>query len=185
MLLQSCAIRRTTFWAWDATVWRTVLGTTQQAFFEAHHATPSDGGERQALMAVAYLLHCFHDIPSLGEVKRVALAEKVFGKERIAATLLRVTAISAAWGYHSPCEPLMSLVAELLLINQRPELESLTAEFIESIRRRWLGYHNPQSLSFSGGAAPCGDIGSSRHLRGHSGRYEELPRSGRPSRLEI
>lgn len=56
MLLQCCAMHRTAFWAWDATVWRTVLGTTQQAFFAAHRPTPHDGGERQALMAVAYLL---------------------------------------------------------------------------------------------------------------------------------
>jgi integrase len=148
MLLQSCAIRRTTFWAWDATVWRTVLGTTQQAFFAAHHPTPRAGGERQALMAVAYLLHCFDDFPSLGEVQRVALAEKVFGKQRIASTLLRVTTISVAWGYHSPCKPLMSLVAELLLINQRPELEALTAEFIESVRRRWQDSNYRSSLYF-------------------------------------
>ncbi|CAE6840479.1 tyrosine-type recombinase/integrase [Paraburkholderia aspalathi] len=148
MLLQCCAMRRTTFWAWDATVWRTVLGTTQQAFFAAHHPTPRAGGERQALMAVAYLLHCFHDIPSLGEVKRVTLAEKVFGKQRIADTLLRVTEISAAWGYHGPCKPLMSLVAELLLINQRPELELLTAEFIESIRKRWQDSNYRSSLYF-------------------------------------
>ena len=68
--------------------WHKFIGTTQEAFFAAHVPKPHAGGERQALMAVAYLLHCFHDIPSLGEVKRVALAEKIFGKERIAATLL-------------------------------------------------------------------------------------------------
>jgi hypothetical protein len=98
-------------------------------------------------MAVAYLLRCFND-SSLGAVKRVALAEKVFGKERMIATLKRVTDISTAWGYHSPCKPLMSLVAELLLINQRPELESLTAGFIESIRRRWQDSNYRSSLYF-------------------------------------
>jgi hypothetical protein len=66
-----------------------------------HRSTPHDGGERQALMAVAYLLHCFDDISSLGEVKRVVLAERVFGKERITVTLQRVTAISVAWGYRA------------------------------------------------------------------------------------
>lgn len=148
MLLQCCAMHRTAFWAWDATVWRTVLGTTQQAFFAAHRPTPHDGGERQALMAVAYLLRCFHDIPSLGEVKRVVLAEKVFGRERITTTLQRVTTISATWGYHSPCKALKSLVAELLLINQCPELESLTVEFIESVRLRWQDSNYRSSLYF-------------------------------------
>jgi hypothetical protein len=81
-------------------------------------------------------------------VNRVALAEKVFGKEQIAAMPLRVTAISAARGYHSPCKPLMTLVAELPLIKQRPELESLTAEFTESIRRRSLDSNHRGSFYF-------------------------------------
>ncbi|WP_200822639.1 hypothetical protein, partial [Caballeronia arationis] len=42
----------------------------------------------------------------------------------------------------------MSLVAELLLINQRPELELLTTEFIESIRRRWQDSNYRSSLYF-------------------------------------
>jgi integrase len=167
MLLQYCEKQRVTFWAWDATVWRTVLGTTQQAFFAAHRPTPRAGGERQALMAVAYLLHCFHDIPSLGEVKRVALAQKIFGRERIAATLLRVTEVSAAWGYRSPCKPLMSLVAELLLINQRPELESLTTEFIESVRMRWQdsNYRSSLYFQFSRVLAALGIIAAEPRIR--------------------
>lgn len=148
MLLRHCAARETSLWAWDATTWHKVIGTTQEAFYAAHVPRPCAGGERQALMAVAYLLQCFHDIPSLGEVKRVALAEKIFGRKRIAATLLRVTEVSAAWGYRSPCKPLMSLVAELLLINQRPELESLTTEFIESVRMRWQDSNYRSSLYF-------------------------------------
>ena len=148
MLLQHCAMQRTTFWAWDATVWRTVIGTTQEAFYAAHVPKPYAGGERQALMAVAYLLRCFDDIPSLGDVKRVALAEKIFGKERITATLKQVTDISTTWGYRNNCKPLMSLIAELLLINQRPELASLTGEFIESIRARRHNSNYRSSLYF-------------------------------------
>lgn len=148
MLLQHCAMQRTTFWAWDATVWRTVIGTTQEAFYAAHVPKPYAGGERQALMAVAYLLRCFGDIPSLGGVKRVALAEKIFGKERITATLKQVTDISTTWGYRNNCKPLMSLIAELLLINQRPDLASLTGEFIESIRAHRHNSNYRSSLYF-------------------------------------
>ena len=146
MLLQACSKRGTAFWAWDAAIWRTILGTTQQAFFAAHVPTPRAGGERQVLIAVSYLLQCFTDIPSLGEVKRVALAEKIFGKSRVVAALLRVTELSTGWGYRSPCQPLMSLVAELLLMNQHPELEALTSEFIESIRTRWQDSNYRSSL---------------------------------------
>jgi integrase len=148
MLLQHCAARCKSFWAWDAATWRIVLGTTQAAFFAAHTPKPHAGGERHALIAVAYLLRCFNDVPSLGELKRVALAEKVFGKERIAVTLRRVTEVSAAWGYRSPCKPLMSLVAELLLMKQQPELESLTGEFIASVRARWHNSNYRSSLYF-------------------------------------
>ncbi|MFM0030729.1 tyrosine-type recombinase/integrase [Paraburkholderia madseniana] len=148
MLLQHCAVRHQSFWAWDATAWHIVLGTTQAAFFAAHVPKPHAGGERHALIAVAYLLRCFNDIPDLGEVKRVALAEKIFGKERLAGTLRRVTEVSAAWGYRSPCKPLMSLLAELLLVQQQPELESLTGEFIVSVRARWHNSNYRSSLYF-------------------------------------
>ncbi|NMM04467.1 tyrosine-type recombinase/integrase [Paraburkholderia sp. RP-4-7] len=148
ILLQGCAERRTTFWAWDETIWRKVIGTSQQVFVSAHDVKPRAAGERQALIAVAYLLRCFRDISSLGEVKRVALAEKIFGKDRVTATLTRVTDIVTAWGYRSPNKPLMSMVAELLLINQRPELESLTADFIGAVRARWRDSDHRSSLYF-------------------------------------
>lgn len=66
MLPRHCAMRGTSLWAWDATTWHKVIGTTQESFYAAHVPRPHARGERQALMAVAYLLHCFHDIPSLG-----------------------------------------------------------------------------------------------------------------------
>jgi len=148
ILLQGCAERRTIFWAWDETIWRKVIGTSQQVFVSAHDVMPRAAGERQALIAVAYLLRCFRDISSLGEVKRVALAEKIFGKDRVTATLTRVTDVLTAWGYRSPNKPLMSMVAELLLINQRPELESLTADFIGAVRARWRDSDHRSSLYF-------------------------------------
>jgi hypothetical protein len=148
ILLQGCVERRTTFWAWDETIWRKVIGTSQQAFFSTHDVKPRASGERQALVAVAYLLHCFRDISSIGELKRVALAEKIFGKDRVTAALKRVTDILTAWGYCSPNKPLMSMVAELLLINQRPELESLIADFIGAVRARWRDSNDRSSLYF-------------------------------------
>jgi integrase len=148
MMLKSFATRGTACWAWDAPTWCTVLGVTQQAFFAAHPPTPHSGGERHVLIAVAYLLRCFTDIPALGEVQRVPLAEKIFGKERIAVCLKHVEAISAGWGYRGQSKPLMSLVAELFLINQRPELELLSVELLESIRTRWQDSNYRSSLYF-------------------------------------
>jgi integrase len=146
MVLKWCAKTGTTFWSWDTTTWRTLLGTTQQAFFAAHVPRPHAGGERHALIAVAYLLRCFSDIPALGEIKRVALAEKIFGRGRIAHSLKRITDLSVGWGYGGRSEPLMSMVAELLLINQRPELEALSAELIKSAKERWPASHYRSAL---------------------------------------
>jgi hypothetical protein len=42
----------------------------------------------------------------------------------------------------------MSLVAELLLINQRSNLKSLTGEFIESTRVHWRNSNYRSSLYF-------------------------------------
>lgn len=148
ILLHHCGEQKTTFWAWNETVWRKVIGTSQQAFFSAHYVMPRAGGEREALIAVAYLLHCFSDISCLAKVKRVALAEKIFGKDRVTATLKQVMDTATTWGYRSPNKPLMSMVAELLLMNQQPELESLTAEFIGSVRARWCDSTQRSSLYF-------------------------------------
>jgi hypothetical protein len=90
MVLKQRALLGTAYWAWNAAPWCEILGTTPQAFFAAHAPKPHDGGERRVLIAVAYLLRCFTDIPALGEVKRVALAEKIFGQARITSALQRV-----------------------------------------------------------------------------------------------
>ena len=148
MILRQCGLLGSAFWAWDNARWCKLLGTTQQAFFAAHAPRPQCGGERHVLIAVAYLLRCFSDIPSLGEVQRVALAEKIFGKQRIANALQRVTDVATGWGYRVGCKPLMSLIAELFLINQRPELESISVELIESVRTRWQDSNYRSSLYF-------------------------------------
>jgi integrase len=148
MVLKQCGALGCAYWAWDSTTWCRILGTTQQAFFAAHVPKPLCGGERQVLIAATYLLRCFNDIPALGEVKCVALAEKIFGKERIAGALQRVQAVTAGWGYRAPCQPLMSLAAELFLIHQRPELESLSLELLESVRTRWQDSSYRSSLYF-------------------------------------
>jgi hypothetical protein len=145
MVLKWCAKTGTTFWSWDTTTWRTILGTTQQAFLPPTCRHPR-WGRTHTLIAVAYFLHCFSDIPALGEIKRVALAEKILGRERIAHSLKRTTDLSVGWGYGGRSEPLMSMVAELLLINQRTELEALSAELIKSAKERWPASHYRSAL---------------------------------------
>ncbi|MFM0416024.1 MULTISPECIES: tyrosine-type recombinase/integrase [Paraburkholderia] len=137
ILLHQCARQETSFWAWDDTVWREMIGTSQRSLALANHVITCAGGEREALIAVAYLLQCLNDTSCFKGLKRAALAEKVFGKDHVTATLKRVTDIAAKWGYRSSNKLLMSMVAELLLMNRQPDLESLTAELIEEARVRW------------------------------------------------
>lgn len=148
MVLQQCGQLGSAFWAWDASTWCRILGTSQQSFFAAHVPTPKCGGERQVLIAVAYLLRCFLNIPDLGQVKRVALAKKIFGSERIERVLQKIETVITGWGYCSQCKPLKSLVAELFIINQRPELEALSLEVLETARTRWLDSNYRSSLYY-------------------------------------
>jgi integrase len=135
ILLDHCARQNRAFWGWDSTAWREVIGASQRALVSANSI--ASGGEREVLIAVAYLLQCINDTSCFKGVKRLALAELVFGKEQVAATLKRVTDTAETWGYRGPNKQLTSMVAELLLMNGRPELESLTAEVVKEARNRW------------------------------------------------
>ena len=179
MVLKQCALLDSAFWNWDANTWCRILGARQKAFFAAHVPKPLCGGERHVLIATAYLLRCFHDIPALGEVQRVGLAEKIFGVERIASALRRVQVVTAGWGYCAQSLPLMSLVAELFLIQQRPELESLSIELLESVRTRWENSNYRSSLYFqlSRVLAALGIIAGEPKIRNRSNR--ELARQTR------
>lgn len=179
MVFKQCALLDCAYWAWDTATWCRILGTTQQGFFAAHVPKPHCGGERHVLIAAAYLLRCFNDIPALGEVSRVALAEKIFGVERIAGALQRVQAVTAGWGYRAQCQPLMSLVAELFLIQQRPELESLSLDLLESVRIRWQDSNYRSCLYFqlARALAALGIIAGEPKVRNRSNR--ELARQVR------
>jgi hypothetical protein len=86
------------YWAWSSETWIEMLGQDQRAFFAAHPRWDR-GDLRQHMIAIAYLLHCFDDLPRLGQFERVTLALKVFGQARIAAAVTTVTEVLAGWGY--------------------------------------------------------------------------------------
>ena len=93
--------------------------------------------------------------------------------------LRRVQAVTAGWGYRAQCQPLMSLVAELFLIQQRPELESLSLDRLESVRTRWQDSNYRSSLYFqlARALAALGIIASEPKIRNRSNR--ELARQVR------
>jgi hypothetical protein len=62
LLLRMCAREGQPFWAWEHPTWLRVLGTSREEFFTIHK--PGNLTEiRQYIIAAAYLLDCFRDLP--------------------------------------------------------------------------------------------------------------------------
>jgi hypothetical protein len=89
LLLRMCAREGQPFWAWEHPTWLRVLGTSLEDFFTIHKPG-NQTGIRQYVIAAAYLLDCFRDLPALGGIEMVKLAYKVFGRERLEANLAPV-----------------------------------------------------------------------------------------------
>jgi hypothetical protein len=135
------------YWAWSSETWIEVLGQDQRAFF-ASHPRWDRGDLRQHMIAIAYLLHCFDDLPRLGQFERVTLALKVFGQARIAAAVTTVTEVLAGWGYadHGAGRGISRVLCEALLANRSPELSDLTVELLDDLRRRFSPGAVPTSI---------------------------------------
>jgi len=134
-LLRACHREQCAFWGWPQATWRRILGHTQAQFF-CENGPLVDGGGRQYMIAVAYLLGCFRQVRLLGNFDRVALARKVFGHQAVEAGLQPVQELLSGWGYAAAQNTaLMSTVCEALLLNQSPHLHDLTAEGLEVFRR--------------------------------------------------
>lgn len=129
--------RQRAYWAWDDEEWsRTIAGETAGAHgFGEHEKTQM----RRPLRAAAYLLCGYEDLRSCGQFKALTFAKKVFG-ERFEETYLRIRRGMEALGYgsYSLGEPLLTLVAQLMLASRTPRLEDLSAEKLEEIREHHL-----------------------------------------------
>lgn len=135
-ILRQCVREQSAFWGWSASTWRRVLGATQRDF----RAVQPAWVERQVrhyLIALPYLLHCLHDLRPLGNYKRVALAEKVFGRALVQATVARVAGVLAGWGYQNAQagRAFPRALCETLLHNRSPRLEDLRPALLEDLRR--------------------------------------------------
>ncbi|TME07409.1 MAG: hypothetical protein E6I80_11670 [Chloroflexi bacterium] len=98
LFLRMCARDGRPFWAWEQETWIRVLGTSTASFFAMHKpGNPTD--LRQYIIAVAYLLNCFSDFQALGGIEMASLVYKVFGRERVEATIAPILAVNAQWGY--------------------------------------------------------------------------------------
>ncbi len=133
LLLRMCARDGRPFWSWEHATWLAVLGTSRDGFSTMHQ--PGASTElRQYVIAAAYLLNCFRDLQALGGIETALLAHKVFGRERVEATIVPILAVNAQWGYSQRDEAAFrSVIAEVLLLNGNPDASHLTLPFLEHV----------------------------------------------------
>jgi hypothetical protein len=134
LLLRMCAREGQPFWACEHPTWLRVLGMSLEDFFTIHKPG-NQTGIRQYVIAAAYLLGCFRDLPALGGIEMVKLAYKVFGRERLEANLAPVVGVNEQWGYSQGgrVAALRSLVAEVLLLNGNPNIREITLPFLQHL----------------------------------------------------
>lgn len=156
LLLYHCRTEGQSFWGWSSATWVRLLGRTQAAYLAAHPAWVSREA-RQSLIAIAYMLGCWTELPALGEFQRVPLAGKVFGQARLAATLETVHTVLAGWGYRglAPSSAGASLLCDALLANASPRLADLSAAVLARCgacrpERRALVYQLQRALAALG-----------------------------------
>jgi hypothetical protein len=137
-LLLDTLARGEPYWAWSSETWVGVLGQDQRSFFAAHPRLDR-GDLRQHMIAIAYLLQCFIDLPRLGQFERETLALKVFGRPHVAAAVTAVTEVLAGWGYadHGVGRGIRRVLCEALLVNRSPLLGDLTVEVLDDLRQRF------------------------------------------------
>ena len=132
-LLRACHRERSAYWGWSAEVWCRILGRSQAEYLQENKSVGR--GERQHMIAVAYLLGCFRQLRLLGNYDRASLARKVFGPTAVVAAVQPVEALLSGWGYAAAGNTdLASVVCEALLLNHSPDLRDLTAERLEEFR---------------------------------------------------
>jgi integrase len=148
LLLRTCAREERIFWEWDHATWLRVLGPTQVAFFQ-EHALPNITDIRQQVMAAAYLLQCFQDVQVLGGYDRRSLANKVFGSERVTATLRTIEETALGWGYSIHYQnAFRGVISEVLLVHGHPELEGVTLDLLERLRSAPEIAHGRRTMLF-------------------------------------
>jgi integrase len=135
VLLRTCAVEQSPYWAWSSATWVRTLGATQAAFHAAHPPWV-DRQVRHYLIALAYLLDCFTDLLPLGNYKRLALAEKIFGPARIRAAVDRLATVLCGWGYQNAQtgRAIPRVLCEVLLVNRSPRLSDLSPAVLDRLR---------------------------------------------------
>lgn len=98
VMLLRCAQTGRSYWAWTDEEWAGLLGRDQDDYRKAAPAW-ADDAVRPYLAAHAFLLGGFTNFCQLGRLRRLTLAWRVFGRDRVDGEIGRIRSVLAAWGY--------------------------------------------------------------------------------------
>ena len=131
LVLSRCMEEGTAYWGWPEEAWVRLIGEDRHAF-----ARPWPGWVDQTVrpyvVAYGYLLCDFGAFHRLGAFNRIALVERVFGREAVGAVLDAIFSKLEGWGYRraGADERLRTVVVQALLVNRSARLEDLTTESV-------------------------------------------------------
>ena len=140
VVLLRCAETGRTYWSWADEDWAGLLGQDQQGFRKAAPGW-ADDAVRPHLAAHAFLIGGFADFYRLGGFSRLALAWRVFGRDRVDGEIARIRSVLAGWGYQlgRDGDQMLPMVAcQMFLLNRSPHLDELSTGLFERARRERL-----------------------------------------------
>ncbi len=168
LVLLRCAEDNSAFWGWSDEDWAGLIGTSA-AEFERPWPGWIDGTIRPYITSYAYLLSGFTAFHQLGNVDKLPVAWRVFGRDAVDHAIKRIGEVLGTWGYRSGRphdDRLPTVICLALLLNRSPLLEGLTTDAFERLRQhpalaRWhigtlhgiqravatLGFCEPPSMS--------------------------------------
>ena len=134
LVLSRCAEEGAAFWGWPEEAWVRLIGEDRHAF-ERPWPGWLDQTVRPYVAAYGYLLCGFSAFHRLGAFNRIALVERVFGREAVGAALDAIYSKLEGWGYRQAGkdERLRTVVVQALLVNRSARLEDLTTEALQRL----------------------------------------------------
>jgi integrase len=143
ILLQEMNARATSYWAWSENEWREILQPNFHAFCRRYPRFP-DQTVRLQLLVIGYFFCPLHDLSSslLRSIQPVALARRLFGRERLDQAVQRIFEVIMSWGYDTAHhkEQLTSALAEVFIVNRSPDLEDVTFAFLTDLGAQTRGH---------------------------------------------
>lgn len=132
-LIAEMHARQSAYWVWPRETWLEVLSPSAQYFRKCYPWTITHA--RHALVTATYLFNLFDDFRALGLLDRTALACRIFGRQRIEASIKRVVDLIRSWGYgRFEAKDVQWALCTVLLANKSPNLMDLTIEVLKAER---------------------------------------------------